>query len=373
MAALQPEDTATLAEPVLVQAAVTRAPGGIEAAMRHYHRMATALGLSTLALYRGPASAALAGDGIAPLPMPGPVARGWPGPGLWAPGLARRVAARVGGRRVLAVVHSDLALPAVRRLLAPAAGAVIAAPCHSDKADRKRDADLAITLNPAQHATVSRVLAGSGCTAALLGNPYVGRARPVPVPVPLPVPVPPAGRPRRFVFAARFTPVKAPLDAIRAHAALSDPPPLVMIGDGPERAAAEAAAGPGVTFAGWLADPWGEIGPADVLLLPSSWEGLPYLLLEALERGVPVIASDIGGNRAALGDGAYGALYPAGDTAALAAAMAAAAGEIGPLAARAQAGGAALADRYGATAFWQRLLAAAEATGRWARAGGAAA
>jgi glycosyltransferase involved in cell wall biosynthesis len=61
---------------------------------------------------------------------------------------------------------------------------------------------------------------------------------------------------------------------------------------------------------------------ADLLVLPSHAETYGMVLAEALVRGVPVVASDVGGVREALGDGARpGLLVPPGDSAALAAAL----------------------------------------------------
>lgn len=64
-----------------------------------------------------------------------------------------------------------------------------------------------------------------------------------------------------------------------------------------------------------------EFAAADLLVLPSRTESYGMVLVEALARAIPVIASDVGGVREAVGEAA--ALVPAEDPAALAAAIAA--------------------------------------------------
>jgi len=60
---------------------------------------------------------------------------------------------------------------------------------------------------------------------------------------------------------------------------------------------------------------------ADLLVLPSRAETYGMVVTEALARGVPVLASEVGGVSEALGEGGAGLLVPPGDAAALGAAL----------------------------------------------------
>ena len=77
--------------------------------------------------------------------------------------------------------------------------------------------------------------------------------------------------------------------------------PLVVIGDGPERASLEAATRsrrPSVRFTGWLPreSVWQWVGHANLLIFPSRGpESLSRVLLEASALGVAVAAMDTGG------------------------------------------------------------------------------
>lgn len=59
----------------------------------------------------------------------------------------------------------------------------------------------------------------------------------------------------------------------------------------------------------------------DVLVLPSLFEGVPRVIMEAAAMGVPAVASDVKGNREAVADGRTGVLTPLGDVDSLARAI----------------------------------------------------
>lgn len=97
---------------------------------------------------------------------------------------------------------------------------------------------------------------------------------------------------------------------------------LVLVGDGPARTGWEAAAPARVEFAGDVGDvlPW--LRRADLLVLPSRWEGMALAPLEAMATGLPVVVTDVNGARESLPSGHRGvALVPPEDPRALARAV----------------------------------------------------
>jgi len=101
---------------------------------------------------------------------------------------------------------------------------------------------------------------------------------------------------------------------------------FVIAGDGGNRAELEAytaklgVAG-SVLFIGFRTDLPDLLREADISVLPSLSEGLSNSLLEAMQAGVPVIATDVGGNPEIVDDGVSGLLVPVRDSEALAKAM----------------------------------------------------
>ncbi|MFB8248852.1 glycosyltransferase family 4 protein [Streptomyces sp. NPDC055952] len=98
---------------------------------------------------------------------------------------------------------------------------------------------------------------------------------------------------------------------------------LVLVGDGPDHGRLRALAPPSVRFAGDVADvvPWYQA--ADVVVLPSRWEGMALAPLEAMACGRPVVVTDVGGARESLPPGLVPhCLVPALAPAALAGAVA---------------------------------------------------
>ncbi|MGB3967269.1 MAG: glycosyltransferase, partial [Planctomycetota bacterium] len=113
--------------------------------------------------------------------------------------------------------------------------------------------------------------------------------------------------------------------AAHAVAGLGAGVTLVLIGDGPERAAITAAL-PAVRCLGPL--PPDQVADAcraaDVLVLPSEREGWPNVVTEAIASGLPVVATRVGGIPQILGDPPpawLGSLLAPGDGQALAAAL----------------------------------------------------
>ncbi len=81
---------------------------------------------------------------------------------------------------------------------------------------------------------------------------------------------------------------------------------LLIVGDGPDRQMLENLAESlgiqkNVHFAGWRPDVPDILASCDLLVLPSRWEGMPNVLLEAMASRLPVVATDVEGVSEILG------------------------------------------------------------------------
>lgn len=115
-----------------------------------------------------------------------------------------------------------------------------------------------------------------------------------------------------------------------ARVRVGRPSRLMILGRGGARDALLALAaqlGIAADFAlpGYVPDPYAWMAHADLFTFSSRWEGLGFVLIEALAVGTPVVSTDCpSGPREILANGRYGSLVPVDDDAALAEAMIAA-------------------------------------------------
>ena len=101
---------------------------------------------------------------------------------------------------------------------------------------------------------------------------------------------------------------------------------LVVVGEGEDRATLDAeiarlGLADRVFLVGNRPDVPAVLSAADVFVLPSAWEGLPLVLLEAMAVGTPIVATDVGDVRGVVGETAE--VVAPGDHRALAGAIAA--------------------------------------------------
>jgi len=93
---------------------------------------------------------------------------------------------------------------------------------------------------------------------------------------------------------------------------------FVLIGEGPlrpamEKISAELGISERVLFLGERHDIPAILASLDVSVLTSSSESLSNVVIESMAAGVPVVATDVGGNRELIKDGQTGSLIPAED------------------------------------------------------------
>jgi glycosyltransferase involved in cell wall biosynthesis len=98
---------------------------------------------------------------------------------------------------------------------------------------------------------------------------------------------------------------------------------IVVVGDGPlggelRRQAAALGLEGRFIFLGEREDARSIMSLFDVFVLPSLWEGLPFVLVEAAALGMPIVATAVDGVPEVIEDGKTGVLIPPGDADAIA-------------------------------------------------------
>jgi glycosyltransferase involved in cell wall biosynthesis len=167
----------------------------------------------------------------------------------------------------------------------------------------------------------------------LLAHPDV---RVVPNPIPpmitdgLPETAEPSEKHFNLLFLGKVCEAKGLLDLLKALAMMGRDHPqlrLLVAGDGELDAArhwiAELGLAEQVSLLGWVGGATKDAlwARAHLLVLPSHAEGVPMCILEAQSRGVPVLASNVGGIPDVVTHGVHGWLVPPHDPAAVAAAL----------------------------------------------------
>lgn len=221
---------------------------------------------------------------------------------------------------------------------------------HGARRTWSRDIDLALTPSEA----AARLLEGAI---------PAGRLRVKPNFVAGEVTVPPEDAPRAGVlYVGRLTVEKGIpllLEAWRRHT----PGPLTIVGDGPERAAVEAAAAvmPSVTYIGEAerSEVLAAMQQAAALIVPSVWqEPFGLVVVEALASATPVIAARSGALPELVTEGESGFLYEALDPDDLVRAVRAALADPSRLRTLGQQGRVVYETRYSAEVNYELLLGA---------------
>jgi glycogen synthase len=133
------------------------------------------------------------------------------------------------------------------------------------------------------------------------------------------------GKPR-VLFVGRLAPQKGVGTLVEAAGLLEDPgAQILLVGDGPERKALERESerigvADRLHFVGFFAHDRlpAALAHADLLILPSLYEELGTVLLEAMQAALPIVASKTGGIPYVIEDGVNGLLVPPGEPEALA-------------------------------------------------------
>lgn len=164
---------------------------------------------------------------------------------------------------------------------------------------------------------------------------------------------------------AKLSERETPWDLLRASTRLSEPPWLVLAGDGPERPQVEAFAaaegGGRILLPGYV--PYPQLpalyGACELFVHAPREERWGVSVAEAMAAGLPVVAGDrVGAGHDLVAEGENGFLYPTGDPAALAGRLAAAL-DLDPTAVARR--NAEILAGWDYAATWRAILRAAEA------------
>lgn len=106
-------------------------------------------------------------------------------------------------------------------------------------------------------------------------------------------------RPKRLLTLGRHSPEKNLVSLVHAWKSLQRELPdwkWIMAGDGPQHATLrqlrdKLGLQSSIDLPGWTDDPWPLYAEADLLALPSHYEGFPVGLLEAMHAGVPCVSA----------------------------------------------------------------------------------
>jgi glycosyltransferase involved in cell wall biosynthesis len=137
------------------------------------------------------------------------------------------------------------------------------------------------------------------------------------------------GEPPVILSVGRLTDQKAFDVLIQAFSLVrkNHPARLLILGEGENRLGLEAlikqlGLEQDVELMGFVPNPYPYLAKASLFVLPSRWEGLPTVLVEALYLGADIVATDCpGGTREILKDGQLGRLVPVDDPLVLAEAV----------------------------------------------------
>lgn len=249
------------------------------------------------------------------------IAQMWPLTAI-APLIARLAAPRC---RVLAVEHAMLSEQYRDR------GPLHAAALRASLTAGLRAAHAAVAVSNGVAEDVARLAALPRSRIAVIANPVPLRSPPSPSAIAEAERLWGAPRGHRILTVGRMKPEKNHGLLLEAFDRLSGDlkdARLMLVGSGEcetalRARAAALGAGARIVFAGMRADPSPFYATADLFVLSSDQEGFGLVLVEALQAGLPVVATDCPtGPREVLEGGRYGRLVPRGDAGGLAAAIA---------------------------------------------------